>query len=104
MHLQMRYVIVITSWSLRNNDVIFKVFLAAAEKFASWAAREEVTEEHPIRYIRGLSEKDDFESLSTSNKRTVLDLAFSAYRFLDRLEEILIDSGFSGRFSIGSFS
>jgi len=72
-----------------------EVFLAAAEKFASWAAREEVTEDHPIRYIRGLSEKDDFEALSTSNKRTVLDLAFSAYRFLDRLEEILIDSGFS---------
>lgn len=72
-----------------------EVFLAAAEKFASWAAREEVTEEHPIRYVRGLSEKDDFEALSTSNKRTVLDMAFSAYRFLDRLEEILIDSGFS---------
>lgn len=72
-----------------------EVFLAAAEKFASWAAKEEVTEEHPIKYLRGLSEKEDFDALSTSNKRIVLDLAFSAYRFLNRLEEILIDSGFS---------
>ena len=69
--------------------------MAAAEKFASWAAKEEVTEEHPIKYLRGLSEKEDFDALSTSNKRIVLDLAFSAYRFLNRLEEILIDSGFS---------
>jgi len=72
-----------------------EVFLAAAEKFASWAAKEEVTEEHPIKYLRGLSDKEDFDALSTSNKRIVLDLAFSAYRFLNRLEEILIDSGFS---------
>jgi len=72
-----------------------EVFLAAAEKFSSWAAKEEVTEEHPIKYLRGLSDKEDFDALSTSNKRIVLDLAFSAYRFLNRLEEILIDSGFS---------
>ena len=28
--------------------------MVAAEKFASWAVREEITDEHPIKFVRGL--------------------------------------------------
>ena len=52
------------------------VFMAAAEKFASWAAVEEVNEEHPIKYLTGLTDESDFEDLSSANKRLVLNLAF----------------------------
>ena len=50
--------------------------MAAAEKFASWAAVEEVNDEHPIKYLTGLADESDFEDLSSANKRLVLNLAF----------------------------
>lgn len=71
------------------------VFMAAAEKFASWAAVDEINDEHPIKYLTGLTDQADFDQLTTANQRLVLNLAFSAYRFVSRLEEILIESGFS---------
>merc|ERR1712168_968285 len=69
--------------------------MAAAEQFASWAAVDEINDEHPIKYVTGLAERDDFDVLTTSQQRAVLNLAFSAYRFVTRLEEMLIESGFS---------
>ena len=52
------------------------VFMAAAEKFASWAAVDEINDEHPIKYLTGLTDQADFDQLTTANQRLVLNLAF----------------------------
>ena len=50
--------------------------MAAAEQFASWAAVEEINDEHPIKYVTGLAERADFDALTTSQQQAVLNLAF----------------------------
>ena len=60
----------------RNKAPHDAVFMAAAEQFASWAEVQEINDEHPIKYVTGLTERADFDELATAQQRLVLNLAF----------------------------
>ena len=63
-----------------------EVFMAAAEKFASWAAREEVSEEYPVKYLTGLNDQEDFDRLTKTQQKAALNLAFRKLFLYFRVE------------------
>jgi len=66
----------LTSFIIQKPQPADEVFMAAAEKFASWAAREEVNDEHPVKYLTGLSDQEDFDRLTKSQQKNAINLAF----------------------------